>query len=157
MLTMTAQLVIDGTSEGDRERAHAFIDAVFAANGTVDVAAGAAQGAGEGGWAERKELAPDELRQLLRQLADGEIGRPLNPGERTMLLGIAERSPQPLDYDANRALLGTGAKFGNVSSGLARRFWNRGYELPYKEGAGGYVMEEAVAAVVREVLAPEVV
>ncbi|MFC7573273.1 hypothetical protein ACFQX8_13125 [Klenkia terrae] len=47
VLTMTAQLVIDGTSEGDRERAHAFIDAVFAANGTVDVAAGAAQGAGE--------------------------------------------------------------------------------------------------------------
>lgn len=74
-----------------------------------------------------------------------------------MLLGIAERSPQPLDYEENRVLLGTGAKFGNVSSGLARRFWNRGYELPYKEGAGGYVMDSAVAAVVREVLAPEVV
>lgn len=152
MLTMTAQLVLDDTSAGDRERAHAFIDAVFAANGTLDVAAG-----GEGAGAEREELAPDELRQLLQQLADGEIGRPFNSGERAMLLGIAERSPQPLDYEENRVLLGTGAKFGNVSSGLARRFWNRGYELPYKEGAGGYVMDSAVAAVVREVLAPEVV
>jgi hypothetical protein len=58
----------------------------------------------------------------------------------------------PLKYDDNRKLLGSGAKFGNVSSGLARRFFSRGYERPYEEAKDGYFMELPIAAVVREVL-----
>ncbi len=152
MLTLTAQYTLDGTSSGDREKAHAFIDAVYAIGGSADVTA-KTQAEVE---SDLKELDPEKLRRFMQQLVDGEIGKPFNDGERRMLLAIAERSPQPYDYDENRELLGSGAKFGNVSSGLARRFWNRGFALPYKEGDGGYVMAEATAAVIQEVLAPEV-
>lgn len=71
-----------------------------------------------------------------------------------MLLAIAEHSPEPFDYAENRQLLGTGAQFGNVSSGLSRRFWTRGYERPYEEAPTGYVMSQEDSAVVLEVLAP---
>ena len=72
-----------------------------------------------------------------------------------MLQGIADAAPAVLPYDDNRQMLGSGAKFGNVSSGLARRFWSRGYELPDGPDPGntGYCMDPAVAAIFAEVLA----
>ncbi len=99
-------------------------------------------------------LTGEPLRELLHQLAVGALGSPLNPGERLMLKSIAEHAPAPLPYDDNRALLGSGAKFGNVSSGLARRFWNRGYELPYAPDPDntGYAMTAETAQTVLDVL-----
>jgi len=158
ILTLGAQITADGTFEG-RAQAHAFVDFLFDA-----AAAGSPQGVGAatpvyskaGGATKegRTELTPEQLSGVLTALATGAEGAPLNGGELQMLQGIAECAPAPLPYDDNRALLGSGAKFGNVSSGLARRFWSRGYELPYApDGANvGYCMDLPVAAVVLEVL-----
>lgn len=156
MLTLTGQLVLNDNPAADRERAHAFIDALFDGQGAIqaiqivespdDPTASAS--------AERKTLSPNALKTVLEQLDSGEIGRPFNSGERAMLLAIATHSPLPFAYDENRELLGSGAKFGNVSSGLARRFWNRGYELPYVETPTGYQMTEEVAEAVKAVLQP---
>jgi len=150
MFTLTFE--IDEARAHDRDRAHALVDAIFDAGAKV----APTNASTEGQVAGREKLSGASLRVLLQQLADGEIGRPLNDGERAMLLAIAQHAPEPFDYGENRALLGTGAQFGNVSSGLARRFRSRGYELPYTEGTTGYVMSSEDAAVVQEVLAPVV-
>jgi hypothetical protein len=159
IITVAAQIEVDGTDEG-RARAHNMLDLMFDAAGVAtiealgadDPAHSTAGGATKGG---RTELSADQLRGVLTALATGAEGAPLNAGERLMLQGIADTAPSALPYDDNRELLGSGAKFGNVSSGLARRFWSRGYELPYAPDAAntGYCMEPVIAAVVSEVLA----
>ncbi len=103
---------------------------------------------------DRRVLSGEELREFLTARAVQERS-PLNDGERTMLAAIAARAPLPLPYGDNAGLLGGGRKFGNVSSGLARRFWNRGAELPYAPDPSntGYAMSEANAQVVLQVLA----
>jgi hypothetical protein len=158
VLTLGAQIPVDGTAEG-RADAHAWVDFMFdaAASGSptgVGAATPAYSKAGGATKDGRNELTPDDLSGVLTALVTGAGGAPLNGGERQMLQGIAECAPAPLPYDDNRALLGSGAKFGNVSSGLARRFWSRGYELPYApDGANvGYCMDLPVAAVVLKVL-----
>ncbi len=157
--TITTQVNVDGTDEG-RTQAHALIDALFDAAGAAPIeAVGAAtQPHSKAGGAikdGRLELSPEKLSGVLTALATGAEGAPLNEGERTMLEGIAKCAPAALPYDDNRQLLGSGAKFGNVSSGLARRFWSRGFELPYApdDANTGYCMQSAVAAVVLDVLA----
>jgi hypothetical protein len=157
-LTLAAQITVDGTDEG-RAQAHTLLDLMFDAAsvrppealGAATMAYSKAGGARKDG---RVDLTAEALRGVLTALVTGAEGAPLNIGERLMLQGIAECAPKPLPYDNNRSLLGTGAKFGNVSSGLARRFWSRGYELPYApdEDNVGYRMDPSVAAVVLEVL-----
>jgi hypothetical protein len=154
VLTVAAQITVDGTVEG-RAQAHTLLNLLFDA-----VAVGATEAVGdptpsEPGVAAKDgliKLTPEKLSDVLTALSTGANGAPLNSGERQMLQGIAERAPAPLTYDDNRKLLGSGAKFGNVSSGLSRRFFSRGYERPYEEAKDGYFMELPIAAVVREVL-----
>lgn len=103
---------------------------------------------------DRHQMNTEELRTFLTARATQ--GRsPLNAGERLMLGAIAGHAPAPFPYEENNLLLGGGKKFGNVSSGLARRFWFRGVELPYRpaQDETGYVMDAEEAAVVLEVLA----
>lgn len=159
MLTLTGQLILTGDTAADRERAHAFVDAVLDAQGAVQVVqtVEGEEAVPAGVPGERDALSPEALKAVLEQLDSGEIGRPFNSGERAMLLAIAAHAPAPFDFEENRALLGSGAKFGNVSSGLARRFWNRGYELPYSEAPTGYQMTEEAAEVVKAVLQPQTI
>jgi hypothetical protein len=173
MVALTLQVGLDPTEEGGRERAHAAIDAFFDAVVTsseghgmklveiLDAEGAPASGgagyakAGAATKADRIELGPEELRGVFEGFETGVDGLPLNEGERTMLRAIAERAPEPLPYDENREILGSGAKFGNVSSGLARRFHNRGFELPYEPTEVeplGYMMSTTAAAVVLAVL-----
>ncbi len=110
--------------------------------------------AGGAAPADRRIMDLEELRGFLTARATQ--GRsPLNEGERAMLNAIAKHAPDPFPYEDNNELLGGGAKFGNVSSGLARRFWFRGVELPYRPSGDdtGYFTSPAEATVILEVLA----
>jgi hypothetical protein len=156
VLTVAAQITVDGTVEG-RARAHTLLDLLFdaAALGPPEAVGAATPANSPAGGATKDsliKLTPQRLSAVLTALASGDDGAPLNTGERQMLQAIAECAPAPLPYDDNRKLLGSGAKFGNVSSGLARRFFSRGYERPYEEAKDGYFMELPIAAVVRDVL-----
>ena len=164
-MTFKLQVEIDPSEEGGRERAHAAVDAVydFAENDLMlrirealrldddeDAPPSSDEDTDDAG---RTPLAGKDLRQFLITLALGTEERtPLNGGEREMLRAIAERAPEPLPYEENRAMFGTGQRFGNVSSGLTRRF--RGYELPYDESPDGtgYAMSADSAAIVLSVL-----
>lgn len=159
-LVFTAQSSFDPGDPSSRGRAHAMVDSLFDALGDdlrLHVTDGTASSVGADAATRKTDrvvLGVEELRKLLHNMAVGHEATPLNEGERQMLAAIAERAPRPLSYEDNKVLLGTGAKFGNVSSGLARRFWNRGYELPYAPDPTntGYVMTPEVAHVVNEVL-----
>lgn len=156
VLTVAAQITVDGTVEG-RAQAHTLLDLLFdaAAVGPPEAVGAAMPTSSTAGGATKEgliKLTPEKLSAVLTALATGDGVAPLNAGERQMLQGIAECAPVPLPYDDNRKLLGSGAKFGNVSSGLARRFSSRGYERPYEEAKDGYFMELPIAAVVRTVL-----
>lgn len=169
VLTVAAQITVDGTVEG-RAQAHTLLDLLFDAAavgppeavgaatpadskaGGAVIACGTAQLQHTDTTAGRIKPTPEELSVVLTALATGADCAPLNTGERQMLQGIAKCAPAPLPFDNILALLGSGAKFGNVSSCIKRRFSSRGYELPYVESNVGYYMEQPLAAVVLDVL-----
>lgn len=163
---MVSFMVALDPSDGPHEvaLAHAAIDrfadlladAPVTSGPTVPPLTGSIAGTMAGGAApaDRDTLDLEELREFLTARAS-QARSPLNGGERAMLTSIAKHAPAPLPYEENNELLGGGAKFGNVSSGLARRFWFRGVELPYRpaEDESGYVTTTGEAAVILEVLA----
>ena len=168
-LILSAELPISLADPMDRARLHAGIDAFLDACEVAGVTAsvsnhlaptpptgpplGRRRGAAVRG--DRQLLTPPELEAFLRQLASGAAGgKPLNESERLMLTAIAVAEPRPLTFDNQARILGSGQKSGSTSSSLARRFWSRGYELPYEpdDDHTGYVMDAASAEVVMLVL-----
>jgi hypothetical protein len=155
--TGTTGLIISITTQIDParpellEQGHAALDGAWAA---VEASISQAAADAAAGAPALRTLDPLALGQALTQLAGGYRCAPLNDGERKMLRAIAERSPTSATYNELRDLLGSGAKFGNVSSGLARRFGTRGWELPYAEDAAteGYRMPHEIARTVLGVL-----
>lgn len=157
-VTISVQLKLDPCQADAEARAHALVTAAFSEAAGPGAVVQVRSAAGAATKADRKELGPDELRDVLQMLLTGADGnKPLNEGERTMLKLIAIEAPDAMPYDHLNRALGSGAKFGNVSSGLARRFWSRGYELPYEPDPEntGYVMDPEIAKVVMVVVASD--
>jgi len=135
------QITIDPDDYHAREEAHAAVDALFDSVSFRRPKVG-------------RRYNPNLLKLDARALADLIRGfdTPLNDGERAMLRAIAEVAPEPRPFTELKEILGSAQKFGNVSSGLTRRFVNRGYSIPFETKWPGYRFSEADAKAVLALL-----
>lgn len=80
----------------------------------------------------------------------------LNARERAVLHRMADRHPEPATHDELLAICGSSPRYGNVMSGLKRRWTSRGGRgTPWREiPRVGYAVDLAFADLVRRQLVP---
>lgn len=94
--------------------------------------------------------APEVLERLLSSK--------LNAGEIAFLVELASHAPRVVAWNRLRALAGSGARLGNVTSTLFRRWTSRGGtddNVPWPESSDGRSMTADIARLVLSAIGPD--